>query len=68
MLRLAIILSLMEKRFRAKVVITAPLIYQLEPNGQLSWRLQADEMKLTNKSWIISNATRIQNDGQRFSG
>ena len=23
-------------------------------------------MKLTNKSWIISNATRIQNDGQRF--
>ncbi|HCD63630.1 MAG TPA: hypothetical protein DEQ51_03780, partial [Alphaproteobacteria bacterium] len=49
-----------------KAVITAPLIYQLEPNGQLSWRLQADEMKLTNKSWIISNATRIQNDGQRF--
>lgn len=49
-----------------KAVITEPLIYQLEQDGQLSWRLQADEMKLTNKSWIISNATRIQNDGQRL--
>ena len=47
-------------------LITAPLIYQLEKNGQLSWRIQADQMKLLNNSWIISNATRIQNDGQRF--
>ena len=46
--------------------IGSPLIYQIKEDGQLAWRIKADEMKLVNKSWIISNATRIQNDGHRM--
>ena len=45
--------------------IRSPLIYQIKGDGHLAWRIKADEMKLVNKSWIISNATRIQNDGHR---
>ena len=45
--------------------IHSPLVYQIKKDGQLAWRIKADEMRLVNSSWIISNATRIQNDGQR---
>ena len=46
-------------------LIRSPLIYHIQEDGQLSWRIKADEMRLVNSSWIISNAVRIQNDGQR---
>ena len=45
--------------------IRSPLIYQIQEDGRLAWRIKADEMKLVNNSWIISNATRVQNNGQR---
>ena len=48
-----------------KLSIRSPLIYQIKRDGQLAWRIKADEMRLVNNSWIISNATRVQNDGQR---
>ena len=46
-------------------IIRSPLIYQIQKDGLMDWRIKADEMKLANGSWIISNAIRIQNDGQR---
>ena len=46
-------------------LIRSPLIYKIQKDGQLDWRIKADEMRLVNSSWIISNAVRIQNDGQR---
>ena len=48
-----------------KSLIRSPLIYKIKKDGLLDWRIKADEMRLVNGSWIISNAIRIQNDGQR---
>ncbi len=46
-----------------KSVIHNPIIYQLADNGQLMWRIQAQNMKLTENGWIITQATKISNEG-----
>jgi len=45
-------------------LIIDPIIYHLNPNGQLLWRTQAASMKLTDNGWIIVDAVKVSNDGQ----
>jgi lipopolysaccharide export system permease protein len=48
-----------------EALISQPLLYQLEQNGKLSWRIQADTMHLTEGGWIIKNALRTENNGRQ---
>lgn len=45
-------------------LILDPIIYHLNPNGQLQWRTQAASMKLTENGWIIADAVRVSNAGE----
>ena len=45
-------------------LIIDPIIYHLNPDGQLLWRTQAASMKLTDNGWIIVDAVKVSNDGQ----
>ena len=44
--------------------IYQPVLYQIQEDGLLLWRLTASEMRLTENGWIISDATRTDALGE----
>ena len=44
-------------------IIKNPTVYHLQKNGQLTWRMQAKQIFLTNGGWIINNAIKTENSG-----
>ena len=47
--------------------INQPIIYNLDENGSIVWRIQADAMTLTDNGWQVSKAARSDNVGTTTS-
>ncbi len=46
-----------------KAVIYEPVVYQIQTDGLLQWRLTAENMRLTENGWILSDVIRTDLQG-----
>ena len=47
-----------------KATIYNPVVYQVQTDGLMQWRLTADQMRLTDNGWILTDVTRTYPQGQ----